>query len=328
VSKSTRGNSTSAKYRQYILAAVFGAMVLYFGGEWVLKTLQNPIDTARLKTERLKKEIKKRENELARARKAAKQLAVWETQSLPADVEVARSLYQAWLVELVDEVKLDDPSVNSGEPVSRQGMYHTLPFSVRGRGTLEQLAGFLFVFYRTDLLHQVRSLNITPLANSDRLDLSMSIEALVLPGAGPERRKGDTAEQAQETIFAEFRRRAWRNSQRLASAALADYDPIVQRNLFGIGGSPDPTDHTYLTAVSSVDGEPQAWFTLRAAGEVLKLRKGDQLEVKQSSGTIAFSGKIAEIDGSDVIIETDDGERWLLTLGESLTDAYALPPEF
>ena len=144
----------------------------------------------------------------------------------------------------------------------------------------------------------------------------------MLPGAGPERRKGDTAEQAQETIFAEFRRRAWRDSQRLASAALADYDPIVQRNLFGIGGSPDPTDHTYLTAVSSVDGEPQVWFTLRAAGEVLKLRKGDGLEVGQ------FSGTIAEIEGSDVVIEADDGERWLLTLGESLTDAYALPPEF
>lgn len=322
MSKPSRGSSTLMQYRQYILAAIFGAMLLYFGGEWVLATLQDPIDSASQKTKRLKEEIKKRENELARARKAAKQLTVWETQSLPADIEVARSLYQAWLVELVDEVKLDDPSVNSGEPVSRQGMYHTLPFSVRGRGTLEQLTGLLFVFYRTDLLHQIRSLNITPLANSDRLDLSLSIEALVLPGAGPERRKGDTAEQAQETIFAEFRRRAWRDSQRLSSAALADYDPIVRRNLFGIGGSPDPTDHTYLTAVSSVDGEPQVWLTLRAAGEVLKLRKGESFVVGQ------FSGTIAEIEGSDVIIEADDGERWLLTLGESLTEAYALPPEF
>lgn len=322
MNKSTDVNSTFAKYRPYILAAVFGGILLYFGGEWVLEMLQGPIERASQKTERLKQEIKKREDELARARRAAKQLAVWETQSLPADIEVARSLYQAWLVELVDEVKLDDPSVNSGEPVSRQGMYHTLPFSVRGRGTLEQLAGLLFVFYRTDLLHQVRSLNITPLANSDRLDLSIAIEALVLPGAGPEGRKGDTALETQETIFAEFRRRAWRNSQRLASVTLADYDPIVQRNLFGIGGSPDPTDYTYLTAVSSVDGEPQVWFTLRAAGEVLKLRKGENFEIGQ------FSGTIAAVEGSDVIIESDDGERWLLTLGESLTDAYALPPEF
>ena len=39
------------------------------------------------------------------------------------------------------------------------------------------------------------------------------------------------------------------------------------------------------------------------------------------------AGTIAEIVGSEVIIESD-GERWLLTLGDRLVDAYALPPEF
>ena len=69
------------------------------------------------------------------------------------------------------------------------------------------------------------------------------------------------------------------------------------------------------------DGSPQVWFTLRTSGEILKVGKGGDFEIGQ------FRGSIAEIEGADVIVESD-GERWLLTLGERLTDASALPPEF
>ena len=92
----------------------------------------------------------------------------------------------------------------------------------------------------------------------------------------------------------------------------------------GVGGSGiiDPTDHTYLTSISIVNGEPQVWLTARTTDEVMKLKQGDVFEV----GSVVCS--IAEVHGSDVIITSDDGERWLLTLGDKLTDAHALPPEF
>ncbi len=322
MTKPTESTSTFTKYRPYILGAAFAALLLYFGGEWVLENvLQGPIENARQRNESLEKQKKDKEEDLQRAHQATEFLVRWESQSLPSDLESARWLYQAWLVELVEDVGLDNPAVNSGQPISRGGLFHTIGFSVRGRGTLEQLTRFLFAFYRTDLLHQVRSLIITPLSNTEQLDLVVSIEAAVLPRAGPEGREGATAEQRQETIFEDFRRRTWRESERLASLTLVDYDPIVTRNLFGLGGRPDPTDHAYLTAINSVDGEPEAWFTLRATDEVLKLRQGDGFQIGPVAGTIA------EIAGSDVIIESD-GERWLLTLGERLIDAYALPPEF
>jgi hypothetical protein len=322
MTKPTEGTSTFAKYRPYVLGAAFAALLLYFGGEWILENvLQGPIENARQRNASLRKQKKDKEEDLERAHQATEFLVRWEKQSLPSDLESARWLYQAWLVELVEDVGLGSPSVNSGQPISRGGLFHTIGFSVRGRGTLEQLTRFLFAFYRTDLLHQVRLLIITPLANTEQLDLTLSIEAAVLPRAGPEGTDGATAEQRQETIFEDFRRRTYRESERLASLTLVDYDPITTRNLFGLGGKPDPTDHAYLTAINSVDGEPEAWFTLRATDEVLKLRQGDGFQIGPVAGTIA------EIAGSDVIIESD-GERWLLTLGERLVDAYALPPEF
>jgi len=292
------------------------AMVLYFGGTWLAdRWIQGPLEAAQRDTERLKRDIKQREEALAKIRAAGKLLEQWEEQSLPADTEVARSLYQAWLVELVDDVELSNPSVTSSEPVTHKGLYHSLTFNVRGRGTLEQLTRLLFVVYQTDLLHQVRSLTITPLQRSDQLDLSLSIEALVLIGPG------SSATTDQETVFEEFRRRTWRESDRLAFENLEAYDVIVQRNLFGMGGSPDPTDFAYVTSINEVDGEPEVWFTIRSTDEVVKLRCGDRFEI----GPLSLV--VAEVFGTEVIIRVD-GERWLLTLGDRITDAHALPPEY
>jgi len=313
--------SPSARYRTLGLAAALFVMVAYFGGEWLLDNLiQGPIEVARGRRTQLERDVQQRETSLQRLREAGKLLATWEDQSLPADTEAARSLYQAWLVELVDDVGWASPSVTSSEPVARAGLYYTLSFSVRGRGTLEQLTQFLFAFYQADLLHQLRSLTITPLQRSEYLDLSLAIETLILQPAAAAGAKKEAA-AAAENVYEQFRRRTWRVSDRLAFDTVAAYDVIVRRNLFALGGGFDPTDHTYLTSITLVNGEPEVWFTNRATDEVVKLRAGGRLQL----GPLTFL--LAEVLDTDVIIETD-GERWLLSLGDKITDAHALPPEF
>ena len=111
-----------ARYRQLALAAVLFVMVAYFGGEWLVdRLIQGPIAVAHGRRTQLERDIRQRETSLQRLRDAGKLLAAWEDQSLPADTEVARSLYQAWLVELVDDVGLGSPSVTSSEPQARPG---------------------------------------------------------------------------------------------------------------------------------------------------------------------------------------------------------------
>jgi hypothetical protein len=318
MSTSPGAESKTAQYRQYGLAALLAVMAIYFGGEWLWENaIDGPIREAERTGAKLTKGLEQRKTTLARARAAADVLENWKAQSLPADLEVARSLYQTWLVELVGDVEFSSPSVSSSEGAGLKGVYNALAFSLRARGTLDQLRRFLFGFYQTDLLHQIRSLNITPISNSELLDLSITIEALSLVSKGA----GDAA-ASPETIFEQFRQCTLRVSDRLASDRLEAYDPIVRRNLFGAGhGEADPTDHTYLTSITITDGEPEVWFTLRTTDEVVKLREGDSMQV----GALLVT--VAQARGTDVIIETDD-ERWLLTLGDKLTDAFALPPEF
>jgi len=293
------------KKRERILAIGFGALVLAYAANWLFETaLQGPLDSRRGAIARQEKKIGKLETQLRQAQKAAKELTIWEAQSLPTDVGQALSLYQAWLTGLINEVGLNDLNVNSDKPVSRKGNYEKLSFSVRGRGTLSQLVAFLYEFYSAGHLHQIQKLDITPTSQDDSLDLSITIEALVLPGADRE------SQLSTQT------------SERLASNSLADYQSIVERNLFRFGGSSsDATDQTFLTAVVDVNGRLEAWFTSRTTDEVLKLQRGQTIDIGP------FHGTIVEIEAADVVVESEEDERWLLTVGENLAQASSLPPE-
>ncbi len=303
------------RIRKLLLSVILVGMGVWFGGQWVLESLiQGPLERERAQTERLRRNIKEREEGLIRIREASKMLEIWESQSLPSDPEVARSLYQAWLVELIDDVGLTSPSVTSSEPVLRRGVYYTLSFSVRGRGTLEKLTRLLFAIYQTDLLHQVRSIAMTPLQRADQMDISLSLEALAVAGR--------TESEDAETVFEEFRRRTWRTSDRLAYNHFDAYQTIVGRNLFGMGGGAlDASDFTVLTSINEVNGEPEVWFTVQSTDQVIRRRVGESFQV----GSLAL--EVVEAFGPDVVVEVD-GERWLLTLGENITDAFALPPGF
>jgi Tfp pilus assembly protein PilO len=296
------------RHRQKLLVAALGIAALVVAGDrlgWK-SVFTGPLDRQYQSKQRLEKMLQARQAELSQARAAVKQLELWQRRSLPSDRQVARSLYQAWLLDLVGRVGLANHSVDAGEPRNRGG-YYQISFTVQGRGSLEQLTEFLHEFYSAGHLHQIQSLVIAPAGRNDMLDLSFTIEALALAGA--DRKDRLTSEK----------------STRLACASLEDYEVIAQRNLFGTSGPVDPTDHTFLTGINYVNGEPEAWFTLRMADDpdqaLLKLHMGSSLQIGQ------FSGTVVRIGEDDVVLEAD-GERWLLGIGESLAQAYALPPEY
>jgi hypothetical protein len=294
-----------SEHRQRILLGILGLMLLYFGGEWAWRhAVQSPLDLRRSKIERLQTELDKRDRELTRARKAVKELAAFEEQSLPSDPQVARSLYRAWLFELVGKAGLANRNVEASDPVGRRGLFQSITFTVQGRGTLGQLTRFLYEFYRAGHLHQVRSLAITPLSSAGQLDLSLVIEALVLP-----------LTEAKDQLSGS-------ESDRLAWEKFEDYAVIPRRNLFGSTGTSDPTDHAFVTAIQSVNGKPEVWLTLRTEDKVVKLKPGEGFQVGQ------FAGKVIEIEGDDVVVEDTTGQRWLISFGESLAEAFALPGEY
>jgi hypothetical protein len=288
-----------------LLFGFLGLVVACFGADRLTKTLlQGPRDRLINRGNQLKRAIKQKENDLAKSLTVGKRLHLWQSLSLPTNPELAVSYYRSWLTELVAFAKFSNANVDAGTPLNRKDLLQTIDFSIRASATLPQITTFLYEFYNAGHLHQIRSINLTPLPRSNELNVAISVQAMILPGADRKDRLSTL------------------RANRLAMSDLADYAWIADRNLFGFTGQGvHPTDQTFLTAVVEVDDQPQAWFTMRTTDHIMKLTKGAPLNVGQ------FQGTIQAIEGHDVVVESD-GERWLLTVGESLAQALALPPEY
>lgn len=302
--------------REKVLAAVVAALLLILGGRMGFRVLYSPLSMRQAEVEALAQRIADRQSKVEAAMAAQARLAEYRHRSLPSDPQVARSLYQNWLLELADRIKLKGRKVESSDGRVVKGIYHNLPFTVRGEGSLEQLVQFLFEFYSAGHLHRIRRLSIKPQEKSSDLELIILIEALSLVDA--DRRDKLTTLPGN----------------RLAQSDLSVYRKnIVARNLFAPYRPPvvaqpppprerpkppdpiDPSRFAYVTAIVQVDGQPQVWVKARTKDENLRLREGQRVEIG------SFKGVIFRIADRHVEIAVDgksDGKPLVVALGEPL----------
>lgn len=281
--------------RQHLLLAVLGVVGLANAGDWVLNSaIQGPLTEKRERTAALEEAIEKRTALLKETRTAGKKIVEWRKQSLPADPELARSLYRSWLHERVNEAGLTSATVDSGSPSNRRGLYAALPFNVRGRGTLDQFTRLLFDFEQAGHLHRVENIGLTP-AGAGTFDISLSIEALIVSGS----KRRDRLSRAPGHL--------------LASTNLADYSVISRKNVFGVGYR-DPLAETAVTAITWRNGHPRVWIT-DPAGEVLQLNPGDELNVPD------FRGRIVSATDDQVVFAIAGDTEVVVALGDSLATA-------
>jgi Tfp pilus assembly protein PilO len=299
--------------REKLLASAVGVLLALLVTYWLFGKVRRAFSERYALIEVREGEIREKDSRVQRGNKAKAQLAHWEHRSLPSDQDLARTLYQNWLVKLVHENKLGNVSVSAGRGGMHRNTYYNIPFSVQCKGTLEQMVAFLHDFYSTNHLHQLRELSIKPSSSARSLDLNFTIEALVLPGAD---RKDALNEEPGD---------------RLMHATLAAYsEPIVKRNLFAEYVPPqpprpqvareqpppafDPAKFAVLTGITEDGVNTHAWINVRTSGELLKLRKGDKIKVGE------FEATITRIDASSIELDNDGKRRWL-SLGKTLPQA-------
>jgi hypothetical protein len=111
------------------------------------------------------------------------------------------------------------------------------------------------------------------------------------------------------------------NFDRLASRDFSYYQTIAERNFFRASrGGVDQATITRLTAILKQGEQRQAWFEDNPDRPVKKMYLGDTIHAG------SFTGVIVEIYDDDIVLDRA-GTRWLLSSGESLAEAFALPPE-
>jgi hypothetical protein len=304
--------------REKILAAVVLAVLLLLGSKGLWGRYRDLVDQRQQELHTAQQQLADANVGLRRGQRALERLAAWQRQSLPADRESARSLYRTWLVERCEQAGLAVDDVQPSQRSISTAAQTAIGYTLIARGTVKSTITLLYEFYRSTMLHQITRLQIRPAGDASQLSVTLTVEALILPGA-------THAEQLPTGV-----------SDRLAKASVEEYiESIVGRNLVAVYRPPRPdppprtagqerpppqfdaAKHAYVTGIVQVNGRLQAWITVRTTGEVLRLFEGDALKVG------LLDGHIVSIAPRMIVLECDD-KQLQVSLGENLRDGKAI----
>lgn len=186
------------------MALALGAAVTVGGGVLAFNTLfWGPLQERKAKAEELEKKADDKSVRRQQILADLPRLERWKQLSLPSDVELARREYQSYLEHLTRESGISGRNVTvtakaNEKPVEAKGatlqaaklpVYTHLSFTVNFKSSYANLFRFLLAFYKTSLLHQIKTLSVQRPANSGTqkttdLETTMTIDAVIVAGAG------------------------------------------------------------------------------------------------------------------------------------------------
>ncbi len=298
------------KWLMFAGLAVFG---LYGLDTLYRSWIERPSQQLANQMEDLNEKLNTSKSEQLVAQKQGKRLESLAGRALPDDPQLARSLYQQWLLNLIETNELASASVDAAQPIpleirsrtkkgKRQLIGHRINFSLRGQATLAKLSNFLNAFRKAGHLHKIRAITLNPIGNEGRLDADLSIEVLCLEASANKQKLSDW-EIADE-----------------ADVAPSTYNHFVRRNLFARGFAKALFDIELKAITSNREGIAQAWFRIDSRGTTKTISVGNQIPVALHD--IA----VLEVLTSKVLVRVNEDMHWI-QLGQSIGEACSKKQE-
>jgi hypothetical protein len=304
--------------REKILAAIVVGVLALVG----LRTLKSKYDTMlaarRSALATAQQQLADAKVNLERAHIAVEKMAQWQGQSLPANPEVAQSVYSTWLMDRCKAAGLSFDDIQPNQRLSATDAYAAIGYKLTARGTMKSLTALLYEFYRSPLLQQITRMQLRPSSDPSQLAITLEVEALALPGSTNDAIPAGTSDRLADRTAAEF---ATSVGGRNLFAVYTPPRPVVTTTARSAPPAPPPFDdakHAYVTGIVQVNGRLQAWITVRTTGEVLRLFEGDPVKVG------LLEGKIVSIGPRTVVVEAGD-EQTRIDLGKNLREGTAVP---
>jgi len=250
---------------------------------------------------------------LAEAQDAVRKLEVWQQQSLPSDMEQARSLYRAWLSDTAKQSGVVVDDINPMPQTARSQAFRSIGYTIQASGSLRAVTAMLYEFYSKPQLHKITRLQLNRVPGSSDLKVVMEVEALSLPRAVAV----DSLPEGK--------------SQRLALASLEDYQKsLIERDLVTAYSPPRPpqqtaaarreppappkfddAEHAHFTGTVGPLSNLRAWINVRTTGETLHVGAGDDIKIG------LFEGKVISVQPRALILKS--GEKMIrVALGQNL----------
>jgi hypothetical protein len=345
-----------------VVLIILGAAAL-MGHQFILAPLNNRANAL----DALNKEVEAREKRVAEIYAEKPKLESWQKLSLPADVSLARLEYEKYLSGLVRQcgfaagsfVVTPQPADTKTSPTlpgKKEPIYIRLPFTVQARGELADLVELLERFYRTPLMHQVKSIavqrpltSVGPQQRPNDLDINLTIEALVLSGA---ENRGQLLPGVDAKLVVTDVLTVLQNGSGglpLVPGAVGPTGPlgpgllaVPPRKYSGVAGKniffgPPTGDRTaenvevmqfvYLTDITREDAKAEAFIYDRYNNRKTRLRASagfDSFRILDSQGETLLRGTVLRIDDRDLVFQS--GEKYYsIHVGQNLEEALKHP---
>ena len=283
------------------IVGVAGLGFLVFGGD------SRSYEQLIAQQTKLQLEVKNKEKQIQTAGQDAKRLTEWQRRALPPDPSLARSLYGDWLSKLAIGANLRNVTLVSPEGGTHRDQLTRLAFTLRARAKLGDLVEFMYGFYASGFLHQIRKMDVKPLSGSRDLDVNLTIEAISLSTA-----------QSKDALPKDA------GSVLKFTGPAAYLDPIVSRDFFSPYVRPvqrtppprektvDPAEFAFVTGFTEVDGAAQVWIKDRLTNKPWFLATGETFAIGLTKGTVQ------SIRQEGAVVVEFEGHRRLLHLGDNL----------
>ncbi len=300
-----------------ILLIVVSLGVAFGGYMFYRSSYKKPrVDLAQ-KKEELRQQIEngKKASDMMTQRSTA--LETLYTRSFPLNSTQAGLEYQMWLTQMLEFCNIRDAQVVVGKySHPRNSGTATQMFRVAGRCALIDLTQFLYEFYWTPFLHRISVMDVTPVENSNLLDVTLTIEGLtILYKENPN----------QAFPLKDKLPLSTNPPQQLASGPFAAYESLGDLEIFrAVKSGVDAASFAVLTGTPSFtdeNGETVTYsrWNLGTEGRTISLKVGERMKVG------AFDATVVDVSDWIVVLKQNTGRLWAVQRGHKLSEAVAVP---
>ena len=292
------------KRTHWLMLAGLAVLGFYLADSLYRNWIEQPSQQLNARFDAVSAGIRETKDEQLIAQKAASRLESYAARALPYDPQLARSLYQEWLLGLIAKHALKSASVDAGQPVpvelksrtkkgKRETIGHRIAFSLRSQASLGKVADFLNDFRQAAHLHKIRSVALNPTGNEGNLDVNLSIEVLSVNNAPSKDQLSD-----------------WQLCETLRPSP-ASYEGLVHRNLFARGFAKALYEIELKAITFDRNGKSQAWFRVDGQGTTKTMAVGEHVPVP------LHDISIEEIQPNKVLVRVNQMPYWI-SLGQSI----------
>jgi len=301
--------------REKLMAIGVGSLAVLYAGTMGVEGFRSARDKNFRSLTSVKKKLSLAQEANKRGHEAQSTIQNLAKQSLPTDLDMAKSSYEGWLREQLIESGLFVSEIDDNSSGSANKRYQEISFKISAKGSLAQLSDFLYRFYQAGHLHRISETILTPDRDSDDLVISMTIDALSLDDCKRSDSLTDRASDLSLPPLEEVK-------QAIVSRNIfAAYQPAVLEDPNGIELASGELDsllaQARFTGMTHGQGGWQMAIRMEDSGDILFFREGDPIEIGR------FAGQITTLDGRSAIV-TLKNQQVLVRLGQYLSQAQSL----